>query len=333
MALQKRIAVTVPAGPRIEDTVERIQWAEENGIPDAWFSDSGAPDTLTQVAAIAHHTTNIRVGVAVTPVYTRSPSVLAASANVISQVLPGRFIMGLGSSSQTIMGQWNGIPLDKPLSRVKETAQLVKIMLSGEKTNFDGDTLFSKGYRQAPAKNPPPVYVGCLRPKMIEMAAEVGDGVIFNLWPKGALPKMMEAVQRGAEKAGKDWQEVEVVNRAMVLCTDDKEYGRNLFRAAFGPYYATPVYNKFLAWAGYEDAANTITEGWAAKDREKTSGALTDALIDEIGIIGNEDEIQERIQSDADGGVHTHIIAPLAGSREDLDRTFNAFTSANFKFS
>ena len=290
-------------------------------------------DTLTQVAAIAHHTTNIRVGVAVTPVYTRSPSVLAASANVISQVLPGRFIMGLGSSSQTIMGQWNGIPLDKPLSRVKETAQLVKIMLSGEKTNFDGDTLFSKGYRQAPAKNPPPVYVGCLRPKMIEMAAEVGDGVIFNLWPKGALPKMMEAVQRGAEKAGKDWQEVEVVNRAMVLCTDDKEYGRNLFRAAFGPYYATPVYNKFLAWAGYEDAANTITEGWAAKDREKTSGALTDALIDEIGIIGNEDEIQERIQSDADGGVHTHIIAPLAGSREDLDRTFNAFTSANFKFS
>ncbi|MDG2277628.1 MAG: LLM class flavin-dependent oxidoreductase [Pseudomonadales bacterium] len=333
MALQKRIAVTVPAGPRIEDTVERIQWAEENGIPDAWFSDSGAPDTLTQVAAIAHHTTNIRVGVAVTPVYTRSPSVLAASANVISQVLPGRFIMGLGSSSQTIMGQWNGIPLDKPLSRVKETAQLVKIMLSGEKTNFDGDTLFSKGYRQAPAENPPPVYVGCLRPKMIEMAAEVGDGVIFNLWPKGALPKMMEAVKRGAEKAGKDWQEVEVVNRAMVLCTDDKEYGRNLFRAAFGPYYATPVYNKFLAWAGYEDAANTITEGWAAKDREKTSGALTDALIDEIGIIGNEDEIQERIQSDADGGVHTHIIAPLAGSREDLDRTFNAFTSANFKFS
>ena len=141
MGLQKRIAVTLPAGPSINDTIARIQWAEENGIPDAWFSDSGAPDTLTQVAAIAHHTTNLRIGVAVTPVYTRSPSVLAASANVIGQVLPGRFIMGLGSSSQTIMGQWNGIPLDKPLTRVKETAQLVKTMLSGEKTNFQGDAL------------------------------------------------------------------------------------------------------------------------------------------------------------------------------------------------
>ena len=78
---QKRIAVTLPAGPRITDTIDRIRWAEDNGIPDAWFSDSGAPDTLTQVAAIAHHTTSIRIGTAVTPVYTRSPSVLAASAN------------------------------------------------------------------------------------------------------------------------------------------------------------------------------------------------------------------------------------------------------------
>lgn len=332
MAFTKRIAVTLPAGPRIEDTITRVQWAEEVGISDAWFSDSGAPDTLTQVAGIAHLTKNIRIGTAVTPVYTRSPSVLAASANVIGQLLPGRFIMGLGSSSQTIMTQFNGIPLDKPLTRVKETAELVREMLSGAKTNYDGETLFSKGYRQAPLDNPPPLYLAALRPKMIEMAAEVGDGVIFNLWPKGALPKMMEHVAIGAKAADKDPADIEIVNRAMVLCTDDKEYGRNLFRAAFGPYYATPVYNKFLAWAGYEEAAQTITEGWAAKDREKTSGAMTDAMIDEIAIIGNEGEIQQRIQEDAAGGVDTHIIAPLAASKEDVERTFAAFTAKAFQF-
>ncbi|MDA0977773.1 MAG: LLM class flavin-dependent oxidoreductase [Proteobacteria bacterium] len=333
MSLKKRIAVTLPAGPRITDTIARLKWAEDNGITDAWFGDAGAPDSLTQIAAVGHHTKSIRIGVAVTPVYTRSPTVLAASANVIEQVIPGRFVLGIGSSSQTIMGQWNGIPLDKPLTRVKETAQLVKTMLTGEKTDFQGETLSSRGYRQPPLENPPPVYIGCLRQKMIEMAAEVGDGVIFNLWPKGALPKMIEAVKRGAGNGGKNWEEVEVVNRAMVLCTDDKAYGRNLFRAAFAPYYATPVYNKFLAWAGYQDAADQITQGWAEKDREKTSGALTDELIDEIAIIGNEDEIRARIQEAADGGVHTHIIAPLAASREDVERTFNAFTADKFQFS
>lgn len=332
MTLEKRIAITLPAGPDISDTIARLKWAEEHGITDAWFADSGAPDTLTQIAAVGHHTKSIRIGVAVTPVYTRSPSVLAASANVISQVIPGRFVMGLGSSSQTIMGQWNGIPLDKPLTRVKETVKLVRTMLSGEKTNFDGETLYSRGYRQAPTATPPPLYIGALRPKMIEMAAEVGDGVIFNLWPRGALPKMMEALQRGAANGEKDWRNIEVVNRAMVLCTDDKVTGRAIFRAAFGPYYATPVYNKFLAWAGYEDAANAIAEGWAAKDREKTAAALTDQLIDEIAIIGTEAEIQARIQSDADGGVHTHIIAPMAATQQDIERTYNAFTAENFQF-
>lgn len=333
MALKKRIAVTLPAGPNIQDTINRIKWAEDNGIPDAWFADSGAPDSLTQVAAVAHHTTNIRIGIAVTPVYTRAPSVLAASANVIGQVMPGRFVMGLGSSSQTIMGKFNGIPLEKPLTRVKETAQLVRTMLAGEKTAFNGVTLSSNGYRQAPMDNPPPIYLAALRENMIEMAAEVGDGVIFNLWPKGALPKMMEHVAIGAEKAGKNPADIEIVNRAMVLCTDDKEYGRKLFRAAFAPYFATPVYNKFLAWAGYGDTANTITEGWAAKDREKTAGAFSDELIDEIAVIGSRDEIQERIQSDADGGVHTHIIAPLAATPEDVQRTFDCFTAKNFQFS
>ncbi len=331
MALEKRMAVTLPAGPKLSSTLERMRWAEDNGYADAWFADSGAPDSLTQVAALAHHTNTLRVGIAVTPVYTRTPAVLAATADVISQVMPGRFIMGLGSSSQTIMGQFNGIPLEKPLTRVKETAIMVRSMLTGENSNFtEQETLYSRGYRQAPCENPPPLYLAALRPKMIEMAAEVGDGVIFNLWPKSALPKMIEAVKRGAERAGKNWQDIEIVNRAMILCTDDKDKARALFRAAFAPYYATPVYNKFLAWAGYADAANVITEGWAAKDRDKTGGALTDEMIDEIAIIGNEDEVRERIQADADGGVHTHIVAPMAADKADVERTFAAFTGDKF---
>jgi alkanesulfonate monooxygenase SsuD/methylene tetrahydromethanopterin reductase-like flavin-dependent oxidoreductase (luciferase family) len=241
--------------------------------------------------------------------------------------------MGLGSSSQTMMGGWHGLPLDKPVTRVKETAIMVRSMLKGEKSEFDLETMSSHGYRQYPMDNPPPIYIAALRSNMIEMAAEVGDGVIFNLWPKRALAKMMEHVKIGAKRAGKDWRDVEIVNRAMVLVTDDKAEARNRFRGAFAPYYATPVYNKFLAWAGYEDAAETITEGWAAKDRAKTGGALTDALIDEVAIIGSEDECRARIREDAAGGIHTHIIAPLAGSNAaESMRTFKAFTPDQFSF-
>ena len=326
MAPKQRIAVTLPAGPRVQDTIDRVKWAEDNGIPDAWFGDSGAPDSLTTAGILAAQTKSIRIGVAVTPVYTRTPAVLAATANTLGQVLPGRFVMGLGSSSQTMMDGWHGVPLDKPVTRVKETAIMVKSMLAGEKSSFDLTTLRSRGYRQAPMDPPVPVYLAALRSKMIETAAEIGDGVIFNLWPKGALPKMMEHVKIGAERAGKKADDVEIVNRAMVLVTDDKAGGRDLFRAAFAPYYATPVYNNFLAWAGYQDVANVITEGWAAKDRAKTTGAISDELVDEIAIIGSAEECRERIQECAAGGIHTHIIAPMAATAEDAQRTFDAFT-------
>jgi len=330
MAPKRRMAVTVPAGPKLEDTAARMEWAEANGYDDAWFADSGAPDSLTSVAALAHRVKRLRVGVAVTPVFTRSPSVLAATAQVIGQVLPGRFVMGLGASSQTMMSNWNGLDYQKPLTRVKETAQLVRTMLSGEKTGFEGETLTSRGYRQPPADPTVPLYLAALRPKMIEMAAEVGDGVVFNLWPKKALPKMVEHVHTGAARAGKNGADVEIVNRFMVLVTDDKQGGRERFRQNFAPYYATPVYNSFLSWAGYEDAAAQIREGWAEKDRAKTTGALEDGLIDDIAIIGTEDECREKLRWAMDTGIHTCIIAPLSQDKAEVQRTFEAFTPDKF---
>jgi probable F420-dependent oxidoreductase len=327
MALKQRIAVTLPGGPKVQDTVDRIRWAEDNGYDDAWFGDGGAPDSLTTAAAIAHHTRRLRLGVAVTPVFTRTPAVLAATANVLGQILPGRFVMGLGASSQNMMDGWHGVPLEKPVTRVKETVIMVKSMLAGEKSNFDLETLRSHGYVQQKLDVPVPVYMAALRSGMIETAAQYSDGVVFNLWPKRALPKMIEHVAAGARAAGKDPAGVEVVNRHMVLVTDDKAGARDRFRAAFAPYYATPVYNSFLAWAGYEEAAAVIRQGWLEKDRGKTTGAISDEMVDEIAIIGDEDECRDRLRWCAATGIHTHIVAPLGGATPDeVARTFAAFT-------
>ena len=338
MALEKRIAVTLPMGSKLNDSIALVQWAEAHGYSDAWFSDAMAPDSLTMAAAIGPYIKALRVGCAVTPVYTRSPAVLAATAHVLAQVYPGRFVMGLGSSSETIMTAFNGIAMDKPLTRVKETAMIVRHILSGERTDFDLETLSSRGYRQPPLDHPPPIYLAGLRPKMIEMAAEYGDGVVFNLWPRRALPKMMEHVKIGAARAGKSLEDLEIVNRAVIIVTDDKAAARDAFRAGYAPYYANPVYNKYLAWAGYEAEAQELLNGWAARDRKRTAAALGDEMLDEIGIFGSPDEVRDRIREHAENGIHTHIIAPLGlksgamiGIEEALHH-FDAFTADNFSF-
>ncbi|MFT5012001.1 MAG: alkanesulfonate monooxygenase SsuD, partial [Dinoroseobacter sp.] len=151
-----------------------------------------------------------------------------------------------------------------------------------------------------------------------------------NLFPKDALPKMMEHIKIGAERAGKKLEDIEVVCRHQVIVTDDKESARNFIRSGFAPYYATPVYNAFLAWAGYEDVAQTIREGWAAKDRAKTTGALDDKLVDDIAILGSREECQDRIREYGEMGITTHIISCV--SPKETTATFEAFTGKNFSF-
>ena len=237
--------------------------------------------------------------------------------------------MGLGSSSETIMSRFNGIPLDKPLTRVKETAIIVRHMLTGERTDFDLDTLSSNGYRQAPMDNPPPLYLAALRPKMIEMAAEHGDGVVFNLWPRKALPKMLEHVKIGAARAGKRWRDIEIVNRKVVLVTDDKQSGYDASAPHTLP--TTPIrLQQVSRMVGYEAAAHQLLEGWANRDRAQTAAAFSEELINEIALIGSAEEVREGIRADAAGGIHTHIIAPIVPVNTlhpEARLTFAAFTS------
>ena len=331
MPVPQRTALTLPDPRGVEQTIELAKWAENEGYDDLWFADSSGVDALTTAAAVALNTERCRIGTAIIPVFSRTLAVLASTAHVLNKLSNGRFILGLGSSSQTMMENWHGQKFEKPLTRVKETTQLIKSMLTGEKSAFDGDTVSSRGYRQLPlAEGEQPVYMAALRSKMLETAAEFSDGVILNLFPKDALPKMMEHIRIGAERAGKKLEDVEVVCRHQVIVSEDLETSRNFIRAGFAPYYATPVYNAFLAWSGYEDVAKTIAEGWAEKDRNKTTGALDDQLVDDIAILGGMEACHDRIREYADMGITTHIISCV--SPKDAQNTYDAFTGKNFSF-
>ena len=333
MSHPRRIAVTVPIPSGVEGTLDQVRWAEEEGFDDVWFSDSGGIDALTLAAAVGAITRRVRIGTAVIPVYTRTPAVFAASAHALHHACGGRFILGLGSSSQTMMEQWHGVAFEKPLTRVRETATLVRALLAGERSGFEGSTLRSHGYRQPPLPaGAVPIHLAALRGRMLELAGEVGDGVVVNLFPARALPKIMEHIARGARRASRSLEDREIVCRHQVLVTDDKPAARDLFRRRFAPYYATSVYNRFLAWAGFEEAAATIAAGWAARDRARTTGALDDPMVDEIAILGSAEECRERVRALAAGGITTHIIACPSDDPAERRRTFDAFRPAVFRF-
>ncbi len=333
MSPRLRTAITLPgACASVADTLALARRAESAGYDDLWLADAGGMDALTLAALLAQNTSRVRIGIAVVPAYTRTPAVLASTAATIAQLAPGRFVLGLGTSSHAIIEGWHGLRFEQPLARMRETVPLLRSMLAGEKTRFDGETLRSHGYRQQPVGTPVPIYLAALRPRMLELAAAVADGVILNLFPQSALPRIVEHVARGALAAGKDPAEVEIVCRHQVAVTDDPQAARRLFRLLFASYYATPVYNQYLAWAGHEHAAREIREGWAAGDRERTARAIGDELIDEIAIIGTREQCQQRVLELAAGGIHTHVVSCLGFDEALLEATYRAFDARHFAF-
>jgi probable F420-dependent oxidoreductase len=324
--MAKRIAASLPAPPDMKMSQRVARRAEELGYESLWIADVGGPDPFVVAAAAAAVTSNVRIGTAVIPAYTRTAPVIAGAAASCAELAPGRFVLGIGASSENIVQNWSGVPFEKPLARVRETVTTVRSILAGERTNVAGKTLRSHGYRLL-MRTPSPaiaIHVGALMPPMLELAGEIADGVTLNMMPLEAMPRIVEHIRIGAARAGKDPASLEIVARFQTCVTDDRAAARALLRAAFGPYFATTVYNRFVAWCGFDEEAREILAGWQAKDRGRVAAGVTDDMLDRIGIIGSAEQCRERVEAFRAAGVTTPMISSFFPDEQVTWRTFAA---------
>jgi probable F420-dependent oxidoreductase len=326
-----RLAITLPTPfHSARECVDLARRAEQEwGYEAIWLAETNGPDSASLAGAIATATTRVTLGTAIVPVYNRTPAVLAMTAASLAQLSDDRFVLGLGSSSHAIVEQWNGVPFERPLARVRETVAIVRQALAGQKTDFDGERLRSHGLRLgAPPARPVPIYLAALRERMLRLAGEIGDGLILNLFPVTALPRILAAYRAGAESAGRDARSDEVVCRFQVSVTDDVPAARNLLRWAFTGYVAQPVYNRYFAWCGFEREAAAVAEGFARGDRAASAAGMTDELIDRIAILGSRDACREQLAGFVDAGVTTPVLSPLAGDRAGVEAVYEALAPA-----
>jgi probable F420-dependent oxidoreductase len=328
-----RAAITPPyfVGPgSTAQTLDWIQWAEAMGYDDVWLPDAGGTDALTLSAVVLAATRRIRVGIAVVPAYTRTPAVLAATVATLADLAPGRFALGLGTSSEAMIEGWHGLKLEKPAARMRETVTLLKSMLAGQKTAFRGETLRSTGYRQPELTAKVPLHLAALGPRMIGVAASVADGVILNLFPLSATDALVGQVRQAAADAGRRPDEVQICSRLQVMVTDDLPAARDAFRHVFTPYYANPVYNRSLAAAGHPEQAAEIIAARTAGDWNRARAALDDDLVESIAVIGDREHCQQRVRTYVEAGITTPILFCMSPDPDVQRATYSAFAPAEF---
>ena len=312
-----QLAVSLPmTGVPLPDSVALVKEATQWGYTAAWGSEVAGPDfpaLLGAVSAVA----DVDLGVAVAPVQTRSPWLLAATASTLSQLSGGRFSLGLGTSSEVIVQQWSGVPFERPLTRLRETVEVVRAMLAGEKVAHDGDFVTTSGYRLFAAPPAPvPIVVGALGDRALRQAGAIGDGLALNQVAAEDVPGMLEQWRIGAQEAGRSTEGLPVVDRLFCLVTDQPDVARDLLRGFFAPYVATTVYNRFYRAHGFEKEADEVAAAMANRDRAAANAAVSDRLLDAVTAIGSADEVAARVQAYVDNGVTVPVIATLGSGRD-----------------
>lgn len=306
-----------PSAPGIpaDELVGLAVRAEGLGYHEAWLSEVAGPDSFALAGAIASSTQRLDLGVAVVPASTRSPALLAMAAGTISQLLEGRsFTLGIGSSSQLIVESWHGAPFTPPLGRVREAVEATRALLSGERS-YRGEHVVVERFRLGASPDGPlRIYVGALGPRMLRLAGAIADGVCLNLMPPATVQRQMAEIRRGAEEAGRSLPgHFRVMARLHVVVTGDLDSGRDAIRAGFGPYFAQPVYNRFLAWTGHQEAAEAVATAFVAGDREGVAAALTDEIVDDVSLVGPPERIRDRLDEYAAAGVDVGALNILGG--------------------
>lgn len=309
------IGVKLEAGPGIEENVRLARYAEQRGLDSVWASEYRG-EAIVSLALFAAATERVTIASSILPIYTRSPVVLAATAASLTEIAPGRVILGIGSSSEPIIERWHGVPRTRPMAAMEDAVGAIRAVLSGEIVRHEGEVFSVRGFQlQHPHMAAPttPIYAAGLGAKGLELAGRVADGALLNVYPIGHLPFIRARVDAGSATAGRAPGTVALAGDVPVAIATGTAARRlrESVRKHTAFYAAIPQYNRLFAEAGHVEAAAAVRAAWERRDRDAAVAAIDDELLASIFSIGTEQQVQERLADVRAAGLDHAIVYPI----------------------
>ncbi|WP_329252324.1 LLM class F420-dependent oxidoreductase [Actinoallomurus sp. NBC_01490] len=309
-----RWGLTIPlTGVPLARHQKIVSELEDLGYTDAWSAETNGTDAFTPLALASQWAPGLRLGPAIVPVYTRGPGLLAQQAATLAGLAPGRFVLGIGTSSPAIVQRWNGIPFTEPYQRVRDTLRFLRRALAGEKVT--DEALNVKGFKlDNVPETPPKIALAALRPGMLRLAAREADAAITN-WLSPADVRQVRS-EVGGDK--------ELLARIFVCPTTNADEARALGRWMIAAYLTVPAYAAFHEWLGRGERLAAMNKAWAEGDRKGALAAVPDDVVDELIVHGSPEACRERVREYAEAGLDTPILAVLPAEGVDLPEAVRA---------
>ncbi|MDX3247233.1 LLM class flavin-dependent oxidoreductase [Streptomyces sp. ME18-1-4] len=324
-----RTSTTIEAsGGDWREIVDYVTEAERLGLDICWVAEAWGSEAPSPLGYLAAKTERMLLGSGIIQLGTRTPMAIARAAITLSQISQGRFLLGLGPSGPQVIEGLHGVPFDRPLSRMRETVEIVRQAASGEKVSHSGREFQiplpggeGKPMRLSTrAEHDIPVYLATLSPKMLHLTGEIADGWLGTSFvPEGAKEAYFDHLDRGLATAGRTRADVDICQGAEVAFADDEDALRAMvagrkkelaFSLGGMGSATTNFYNNAYSRQGWAEAAAEVRTRWQAGDRDGAAGLVTDEMVLATTLIGTEDMVRERLRVWRDAGVDTVRFYP-----------------------
>ena len=296
----------------IQDSIGLAQLAESLGYEMVWVPEGGGSDSITRLAAYAGSTSTVRLGTGILPAFSRTPGLTAMTALGMHIISDGRFSLGLGVGHRGSAEGIHGIPFRRPMTRIRETVDVVRQLLKGEHVTYQGKVFNVKdGSLGYGGESDVPIYIAALGPQMLELAGELADGVLLNWATPSYLERAMEHLNIGAARAGRDLEEIHVACYIRVAVTPDRNMVRTPLKQQILRYCGMDYYRNFFAQTGFANEAEAIGRYLEEGNRAAAARSVTDKMQRTLAVFGGVDYCRKEIQLRRDLGIQMPVIAPF----------------------
>jgi 5,10-methylenetetrahydromethanopterin reductase len=319
--------VTLPTGLLIlpsrpaHELADLAARAEALGYDDFWVADERFFREVYAVLALAAtRTTRIRLGPGVTDPYSRHPALTAMAIATLDDVSGGRAILGIGAG----VSGFNelGVNADRSAVAIREAVELIRRLLAGQTVTVRGEQVrFDEGRLDfTPPRASLPLYVASQREAGCRVAGRIADGAIMQGCVADPLVQFFKrAVADGAQRAGRDPSDVELVARINVCIADDGEAAREVMRPAIVRSLAAQRRDFFtFRTAGLEipdalgDAVARLPYTHDTAPLMKVAPLVPDAFVDAVALCGPPADVALGIVRLARNGIGRLMIYPMA---------------------
>ncbi|MEC9210298.1 MAG: LLM class flavin-dependent oxidoreductase [Actinomycetota bacterium] len=323
----------------IKYELQIAQYAEEKGFSEIWQADTRlARDCIVMMSALLTHTTRIKIGSGVLPIYTRNPAVIAASLSTMWELAgltpdgESRVMLGLGAWWEPIASRV-GADRRSPLKAMRENIEAIRALFSMEEISYEGEFVqldhvkLDVAYGSTEPRNIP-IYIGATGPKMLQLSGEICDGPVLNYVVSTEYIKdAVGQVEIGAQRSGRELSAIDRPELLACSLSDDDPEAAIMMGKSLVAYYLGTEPHIMKASGADPSLVNKVKEivGWPATEEEYKRAAhlIPDDLVRKLMAVGTSSECRDKVSEFIEAGVTCPILYPIMDDIEPVIESFS----------